>query len=293
VIEARILPALHARLARAFAPPPVPLVPFDVDGFTVGELTVERARRIAAFDDVFEIDERRVAFTATCRTADDRTAAMARVARTLAGEGALSAWRDERYEVRAGPGGPVAFLLERAAARYFGVRTTAVHVNGLVDDGGRAAMWIARRSPAKAIDPGLLDNLVGGGVAAGASVAAMLAKEAWEEAGIDAALAAQARPEGVVTIRRLQPDGVQHETIHVHDLWLPRGFVPANQDGEAVEHRLLPLDRVAALLANDDGDEVVTADASLVALDALIRLGAIDADDPFYSWLAALCGEGR
>ena len=293
MIEARILPALHARLARAFAPPPVPLVPFDVDGFTVGELTVERARRIAAFDDVFEIDERRVAFTATCRTADDRTAAMARVARTLASEGALSAWRDEHYDVRAGAGGPVAFLLERAAARYFGVRTTAVHVNGLVDDGGRAAMWIARRSPAKAIDPGMLDNLVGGGIAAGATVGETLVKEAWEEAGIDAALASRAQPTGALRVRRMQPDGLQHETIHVHDLWLPRAFSPANQDGEVVEHRLAPLAEVPALLAHDEPPDALTADASLVALSALIRLGAIDADNPLFPWLADLCGLGR
>jgi len=139
----------------------------------------------------------------------------------------------------------------------------------------------------------MLDNLVGGGLAAGATIAGTLAKEAWEEAGIDAATAARAQSAGVVTIRRLQPDGLQHETIHVHDLLLSRAFVPANQDGEAVEHRLVPLDHVAALLANDTGPDVMTADASLVALDALIRLGTIDAEDPFFPWLAALCGEGR
>ena len=79
----------------------------------------------------------------------------------------------------------------------------------------------------------------------------------------------------------------------MHDLWLPRDFVPANQDGEAVEHRLVPLDDLPALLVHDDGPEALTADASLVALDALIRLGAIDADDPLHPWLAALCGAGR
>ena len=188
---------------------------------------------------------------------------------------------------------PPAFLLERAAARYFGIRTRAVHVNGLVDTGSGAAMWIARRSPAKAIDPGMLDNLVGGGIAAGATVAGTLVKEAWEEAGIDAALASQARPSGTVQVRRMQPDGLQHETIHVHDLWLPRSFVPANQDGEAVEHRLVPLSGVPALLARSEPPDALTADASLVALSALIRLGAIDADAPLYPWLAELCDLGR
>jgi 8-oxo-dGTP pyrophosphatase MutT (NUDIX family) len=292
VIEARILPALHARLAAALAPPTAPLIPLVVDGRRVGELTEARARRLAAFGDVFATDGARLAFVASLDDAPARTRALERVARTLADEGALTAWRDERYEARAGEGLPVAFALERAAARYFGLRTSAVHVNGLVDNGG-AAMWIARRSADKAIDPGLLDNLVGGGMAAGASVADTLVKEAWEEAGIDADLARTARSAGTLHVRRLRPDGLQHETIHVHDLWLPPAFVPVNQDGEAVEHRLVPLDTMAALLANAEGPDVLTADATLVAVDALLRLGAIDAEEALYPWLSDLCGRGR
>lgn len=293
MIEPAILPALHARLAAALAPPAVPLRRFEVDGGLVGELTPARAERVAAFADVFDVDARRVAFVDSCRGFDERTRAMERVARALAAEGALSPWRDELYDVQAHLSTAPAFLLERAAARYFGVHTRAVHINGLVDPGPGAAMWIARRSPGKAIDPGMLDNLVGGGLAAESTVATTLAKEAWEEAGIDAALASHATAAGVVQIRRLQPDGLQRETIHVHDLWLPADFRPANQDGEAVEHRLVPLGQIAALLANDTGPDVMTADASLVALDAVIRLGVIDADDALHPWLAALCGEGR
>ena len=130
-------------------------------------------------------------------------------------------------------------------------------------------------------------------MAANATIDETLVKEAWEEAGIDATLAREARAVGMLRIRRLQPDGLQHETIHVHDLWLPRDFRPTSQDGEVVEHRLVPLDALAALLASADGADVLTADASLVALDALLRLGAIDAEDPLYPWLADLCGRGR
>ena len=62
----------------------------------------------------------------------------------------------------------------------------------------RDAMWIARRSPTKAIDPDLLDNLVGGGIAAGQSVPTTVVKEAWEEAGIpaDARRASRSRRRG-------------------------------------------------------------------------------------------------
>lgn len=293
MIEAGILPALHARLSKALAAPALALVRFEVDGALVGELTPARARRLAAFSDVFVTDARRATLVPGCASPGVRTAAIDRVARTLAAEGALSAWRDERYEVRASDGAPPAFLLERAAARYFGIRTHAVHVNGIVDAESGAAMWIARRSPTKAIDPGMLDNLVGGGIAAGTTVAQTLTKEAWEEAGIDAATASSAKPADTIHVRRLQPDGLQHETIHVHDLWLPRTFVPSNQDGEVVEHRLVPLVDLPDLLVHDDGPDALTADASLVVLDALLRLGVVDADDPLHPWLAELCGQGR
>mgnify|MGYP003694218689 CR=1 FL=1 len=129
--------------------------------------------------------------------------------------------------------------IERAAARYFGIRTYAVHVNGLVRSGGDLAMWLARRSPTKAIDPGLLDNLVGGGIAAATAVLDTVRKEAWEEAGIAATVAARARPQGSVDICRAQPEGLQRETVFVYDLELDADFGPANQDGEAVEHRQL------------------------------------------------------
>ncbi|MFO1282144.1 MAG: DUF4743 domain-containing protein [Burkholderiales bacterium] len=287
--EARILPAVVARLTRLFAPPSIRLIPITVDGTTVGAVTPERARRLAAFDQVFAAGEPDLRFVDALRTPLARTAALDRIARVLAAEGALTGWRNERYAVAGADGAPVMFDLERAAARYFGVSSAAVHVNGLVSTASGPAMWIARRSPTKAIDPGMLDNLVGGGIAAGSAIAETLAKEAWEEAGIARPLAATARPAGGLAIDRLQPDGVQRETIHVFDLWLPDGFVPANQDGEVVAHRLVPLDQVAALLAQSDTADEMTGDSSLVALDCLLRLGAIGAGDPSRPALERLC----
>ena len=47
--------------------------------------------------------------------------------------------------------------------------------------------------------------------------------------------------------------------------------MPSNQDGEAVEHRQVTLADAARLVAGESGDEVVTADASLVIVDCLLR----------------------
>ena len=149
-------------------------------------------------------------------------------------------------------------------------------------------MWIARRSHAKAIDPGRLDNLVGGGVAAGASVPATVIKEAWEEAGVDAALARTATHAGTVGICRLQPDGLHRETIHVHDLALPPDFAPVNQDGEVADFRLVDIEESAALIGNDRGEDVVTADASLVIADWLLRHGHVPPGSQAFALLTAL-----
>ena len=229
MIDAALLDRIVRRLAVVLAPPMGEMWPWVVDGRVVGALDPPRALALARFTDVFAVGAGTVRFAPHLSDAASRTAAAASVARTLADEGRLSAWRNERYAVGADPGGTPLFLLERAAARYFGIRTFAAHVNGTTRRNGATAMWIARRSPHKAIDPGLLDNLVGGGIAAGANVAHTVVKEAREEAGLPAALARTARPVGTLEIRRAQPDGLQLETIFVHDLDLPTDTVPATR----------------------------------------------------------------
>ncbi len=148
-------------------------------------------------------------------------------------------------------------------------------------------MWIARRSPTKSIDPGMLDNLVGGGIAAGQTIVAALVKEAWEEAGVPMPLACQAQPAGTVQICREQSDGLQRETIFVHDLWLRPDFAPAAKDDEVVEHRLVTLTEAARLIAAEHGPDVVTADASVVILDFLMRHGEVERNTPAYGRLDA------
>jgi len=264
------------RLGRALAPPARVYRPLRVGSAIVGWLDADRAARIAQFGTVFAVNRDGLKFHPSLRDDSARSEAMAGIAATLAAEGALSPWRNELYAVAPTFGAAPWFLVERAAARYFGVHTWAVHINGVVRGANAATMWLARRSAVKAIDPLHLDNLVGGGIAAGAGMPETLAKEAWEEAGIPRALAAQAQHAGTLHIYRDEPDGLQSETIFVHDLWLPGDFVPSNQDGEAIEHRRVALDEAARLIAMPGGRDKVTADASLVILDFLLRQGAID-----------------
>jgi 8-oxo-dGTP pyrophosphatase MutT (NUDIX family) len=288
MISGDVLAAIRARLATALAVPLDRYRPLWVEHRAAGWLTDARAARIASMTDVFDVRDDRITFAAGLDDAPARSRALDRAARSLAASGDLTAWRDERYAVAPEFGAAPWFELERAAARFFGIHTFAAHVNGLVrrDDG--IAMWIARRSPAKSIDPGMLDNMVGGGIATGQSVAAAVTREAWEEARIAAPLARRAQPAGAVHLCREQPDGLQRETIFVHDLWLPADFVPEGVDGEVVLHRLVSLADAARLVASQEGSDIVTADAALVVLDCLLRHGAIAPDAPGYLALDAL-----
>jgi len=287
MIDAAILAAIEARIVRATAFPSSGLRRFEAAGTALGLVDDARAARLARFG-CFDVTPEAVVLDSGLATAQARSAAIADVAATLRSEGALPAWRDELYTVAPQFDAPPLFRIERGAARYFGVRTYAAHVNGIVRDGDETRMWIARRSLQKAVDPGLLDNLVGGGIAAGMRVDETVAKEAWEEAGIDATTVRAARPVGVVHAVRILFDGLQRETLFVHDLALPRTFVPSNQDGEAVGHRLVSLAEAARIVATENNDDEATLDASLVILDYLVRHGAIRPDQPRFAALVRL-----
>jgi 8-oxo-dGTP pyrophosphatase MutT (NUDIX family) len=272
MIEAAILATIRARLDAALKGQRRPPHAIRAEGHAVGCVDGARAASLARFTEVFRVDGDDLALAGALDSPAARSEAIAGVARTLAAEGALTAWRAERYAVRTSFDAAPLFHLERAAARYFGIHTFAAHANGLVAPGAGASpdrMWLARRSPHKAIDPGLLDNLVGGGIAEAERPAETLRREAWEEAGIGSVGITE--PVATLTIERPVPDGWQHETIFAFDLRLGEDFVPRNQDGEAVEHRLVDFAEAARLMANVEGADVMTIDATLVALDCVMR----------------------
>jgi 8-oxo-dGTP pyrophosphatase MutT (NUDIX family) len=286
---AAIVTGIRSRLNAALARPMARYRPFVVDGRIVGWIDDARARRLAAFSGVLSVAFDSVRFSPRLRGHRRRTTAMEHVARELSAEGALSAWRDERYAVVCEFGEPAVFDLERSASRYFGIRTFAAHINGVTNTAAGLSMWFGRRSLTKAVDAGMLDNLVGGGIAAGMTVAETMVKEAWEEAGIPAALSATATPAGVLRICRAHPYGLERETVFAYDLTLMPDFVPVGVDGEVVEFRLETIASATRLIANHSGSDVVTADASLVVLDWLLRHGALPADAADRAALAALC----
>ena len=183
-------------------------------------------------------------------------------------EGLITGWRDESYAVVTDFDAQPLFHIERAAARFFGTTTYAAHANGYCGSGAACEMWLARRSATKPIDPGMLDNLVGGGMSAGVPPLQTVVREAHEEAGIPESLASNAVAGGTIRLLREVPEGVQSEIIFVFDLELPREFQPHNEDGEVAEFRRVPVSEVVEMLR---GDADITLDASLVTMRFLER----------------------
>jgi len=189
--------------------------------------------------------------------ADGRSRWLENLALRLRECGWVRGWRHERYRCQLpGPGdedrpagGAVFFELERAAYRFFGLTSQAVHVNG-VDESG--ALWCGRRSPRKATDPGRLDNLAAGGLPAGEELWDCARRELWEEAGVPAALCGPLRLMGSLRTARVEPEGWHEEWLHVFELVLPAGFTPRNQDGEVSAFECLAPAEVAQRMHSQD-----------------------------------------
>ncbi|PLZ03396.1 DUF4743 domain-containing protein [Burkholderia sp. WAC0059] len=247
--------------------------PFWIGDERVGWIRATDAPLLARWPDVFVQDGARISLAPHLNTQTLRSAALGAVIGALAAEGRIHGWRDEIYAIRNAFDAPPLAYIERAASRFFGTMTWAVHLNGVVEWAGRAPqLWIARRSETKATDPGMLDNVVAGGIGWGFGVEATIVKECWEEAGIAEALASRAQPGRAVHVLQSLPEGTQAEQIFIYDLALPEDFAPHNQDGEVGEHRLARIDDVARWI--EDGE--MTVDASLATLDCLLRRRWID-----------------
>ncbi len=247
-------------------------VPFRVGGRVVGSVARSHLDALRAWPQWLGVDERGVELRA-----DDCDAALVQVHAALRAQGLIKAWRDEAFTLfDPATRAPLA-RMERAAARFWGALTLGAHANGYVADadGRPQALWIAQRSPHKATDPGLFDNLVGGGVAHGQSPLQALVREGWEEAGLRPAQMAAAQPARVIRLSRDIPEGLQLEDLHAFDLPLPAGLVPCNQDGEVAGFRLLPLQQALDLARGD----TMTVDAALVTLDFGRRHGLLGSDE--------------
>jgi 8-oxo-dGTP pyrophosphatase MutT (NUDIX family) len=186
------------------------------------------------------------------------TASLHFVAAAMRACGAAHAWRDEQLAVT-DEAGKVVGTVERAVVRPLGITTFAVHLAGLSPDGRH---WVQQRSLTNPNDPGLWDTLMGGMVPACDSLAQALERETWEEAGLRIGQFTQLQHGGRIATRR-PSDGKAGYVVEFIDWYrcvVPKGVVPANQDGEVAQFRLMDAGELQGRLVRDE----FTLEAALV-----------------------------
>lgn len=249
-------------------------VPWHAGGEPAGRLHRDRRELVLRPDSPFHASGDHLMLAGEHFAA--RSAAMAELIDRLVALGEIGVLTGEMYPV---PGGlaPASLQLDRAAVPWFGVHACGVHVNGWVRGPTGPCMWVARRARGKRTFPGHLDNVVAGGQGIGVTATHTLAKECQEEAGIGPDLAARGRLAS--TLHYLQQEGrsLKVDSLACFDLELPAGFTPRPYDGEVEAFELWPLLDVAASLR---GDGLWKANCALVALDFLLRHGALDRELP-------------
>lgn len=206
-------------------------------------------------------------------------AALESLARDLSERGHFR-WRDEAFDVRAHPGGPVLARIDRGALPAFGIMAEGVHLNGLVRRADGAHLWIGRRAAHKALDPGKLDHIVAGGVAAGLTPDETLIKEAGEEAELPPEIATTARKVSEIAYAMERPEGLRRDHLHCYDIELPESFVPRPNDDEVESFELWPLARVHDAVRDTDDFKF---NVNLVLIDLFIREGMIEGAEA--AWL--------
>jgi len=258
--------------------------PWRIGDATVGYLRHGFADRLAGVGAPLVMDRTGAQLLPELATPAMRSAALHAVCSDLAVKAELPMRRGEPFPVTPRWNKAPLAEIDRAWVGYFGLPAYGVHLNGYVRTAnGDLLMWVARRARNKMTYPGLLDNMVAGGQPVGLSLRENMIKEATEEAGMPAALAARMRPVGQISYTMDMAEGLKLDTLTLFDLELPVDFVPANTDGEIEEFILLPLEEVARIVR--EGFEF-KFNCALVVIDFLIRHGFLTPDDePDYARL--------
>ncbi len=237
---------------------------FRIGAAPVGWLLPDLARALADFPGI-------TATTDAVTLAEDAAGTLPDLARALATAGWFR-WRDEAFDVREQPGGPVLARIDRGALPKFGVLSEGAHVNGLVRRGEGLFLWVGRRAADKALDPGKLDHIVAGGVPAGMTPFQTLIKEAAEEAAIPAALAGTAVKVAEIGYAMERAEGLRRDLLHCYDLYLPEDFVPHPTDGEVEAFYLWPIERLVETVRRTDDFKF---NVNLVLIDLFRRTGLL------------------
>ncbi|RLV95620.1 Uncharacterized protein JA1_000873 [Spathaspora sp. JA1] len=199
-------------------------------------------------------------------------------------------WRNELYTVY-NPTNTPYVLIERAFSVLLGVVTYGVHINGYIKSAdGDLKMWIPTRSATKPTYPGMLDNMVGGGLGYPHGIWETVVKECYEEAGLSEEFVTKhAKCTGVLSYMYGTDDGrVQPEVEYIYDIEFENEYdvIPKPIDGEVSEFKLMDLQEILTKLEHKQ----FKPNCGMVIVDFLIRHGYITPEsEPNYFEILTRC----
>lgn len=208
-----------------------------------------------------------------------RSAALARASAMLC-ERYKVKLRHEKYSVVQKWGEQPVAEIDRASVPWFGFPGFGVHVNGYVRKPDGLYLWIGERALDRQVDPGKLDNLIGGGMPLGLTVEQNLLKEAKEEAGFSPDIMRGAKQTSILHYKIEKMLGLRNDFLFIYDLELPENVVPHNTDGEVAAFHLMPLDEVADIVRTTDRFKF---NCNVVIIDFMLRHGALKPDNLEYA----------
>jgi len=252
----------HLWLDLRAAPPPASL-PLSIAGRRCGWIAPRAQIALTAQKPLITVHGDCVTLGQGLSPGPELDACLHQVACALRDAECLSGWRDEPLDVVGE--NCVLGAIERAAARPLGLLTQAVHLHANTSDG---RTWIARRSRAKTVDPGLWDTLAGGLVSHGETPDAALLRESFEEAGLTPAMLAGRSPLcnlGRIT-RRVSEGYLVQNVLACHAV-LDAAVHPVNHDGEVMAFRAVTTTELWGMI----NARAFTREATLVLLNGLLE----------------------
>jgi len=192
---------------------------------------------------------------------------------------ALRYWANEQFPLYS-PTGEHVLNLDGCGVDMFGIVNYSVHLIAWVTTAEGIKIWVPRRAATKMSFPGMLDNTVGGSLAAGEKPLDGIMRECEEEICLDPAYtSANIRACGInsfqLTVTDLLEPACQHQVQYLYEMELRQDIVPKIGDGEVGELNLLSLGELSRAMAS--GQVKLTCNMTYLAF--LIRHGHINAEN--------------
>lgn len=188
--------------------------------------------------------------------------------------------RDENFTIM---GAKFPIGIERSASSLFGTIAQGAHMTVYTRTSSGIKFWISQRNPKKPTYPGMFDNTVGGGVAAGEIPFECLVREAGEEAALpEEIVRREACHAGTVTYLNIadhkaggEPDVVVPGLLYVYDLEVSEDVVLKPVDDDIKAFYLMDEQQVKEHMARDQ----FKPNCALVLMDFFVRHGIITAEN--------------